>query len=131
MTAKQAMPRQAWNRWERAVEMCSPRIDVVDTPRALRVTAELPGMDQKNIELSVVPGALILKGEKSQETEDKGRNYYRMERSFGSFERHIPLPAPVESDDVQAVFRKGVLTVTLPKLRDGAGRIRKIKVDSR
>ena len=98
----------------------SPRVDVVETDAEITVSAELPGLDDKDIEVSLSRGQLTISGEKRQEKEQRGRNYYRSERSFGSFRRSIPLPGEVLTDKVDAVFKNGVLTVTLPKKRDKA-----------
>jgi HSP20 family protein len=93
----------------------SPRIDVSETEKEYKVVAELPGMDEKDIQLTLEDDALIISGEKKAESEEKGKNFHRIERSFGSFTRAIPLPTAVEADKVDAEFKKGVLTVTLPK----------------
>ena len=92
-----------------------PRVDVHETETEMKVSAELPGMDEKDIQLTLADDALTISGEKRLEKEDNGRNYYRRECAYGSFQRMIPLPGPVEADKVEAVFRKGVLTITLPK----------------
>lgn len=96
----------------------SPRMDVVETDTEIRVSAELPGLDDEDIDVSLSSDQLTVSGEKTQEREEKGRNYYRTERSFGSFRRSIPLPCEVDVDRADAVFRKGVLTVTLPKKQE-------------
>jgi HSP20 family protein len=88
------------------------------------VSAELPGMDDEDIEVSLSRDVLTISGEKKQEKEEKGRDYYRAERSYGSFRRSIPLPAEVNADKVDAVFSKGVLTITLPKTAKAEGRKR-------
>jgi HSP20 family protein len=93
----------------------SPNIDVVENDKEIKVSAELPGMDEKDIEVSLNKDSLTIKGEKKEEKEEKGRDYYHMERSYGSFSRTIPLPVEVDTDKVEAHFKKGVLTVTLPK----------------
>lgn len=93
----------------------SPRVDVLENDEEIRVTAELPGMDEKDIELSLSRDALTLKGEKKEGKEDVGKNYYRMERSYGSFNQIIPLPVEIDTEKVEAHFKKGVLTVKLPK----------------
>ena len=79
------------------------------------MTAELPGMDEKNIEVKVADGVLTIKGEKREETEKKEKDYYLQERRFGSFERRFEVPESVEADKIEASFKKGVLTLTLPK----------------
>ncbi len=93
----------------------SPRVDVSESDKEINVSAELPGLDENDIEVSLAHNVLTISGKKKEEKEDKGKNYYRMERSYGSFRRSIPLSAEVEADKVDAKFKKGVLTVTLPK----------------
>ncbi len=92
-----------------------PSVDVMESDKEIIVFAELPGMDEKDIEVSVQKESLTIKGDKKGESEDRERYYYRMERSYGSFGRTIPLPVEVDLDKVAAQFRKGVLKVTLPK----------------
>src|SRR3546814_5339123 len=84
-----------------------------ETDKEIRVTAELPGLDEKDVEITVEDGALTLRGEKRSEVEDKDRGY--SELSYGRFERRIGLPKGVDRDQANATFRNGVLTVTLPK----------------
>ena len=92
-----------------------PAVDITETVKGYNVTAELPGMDEKNIEVKIANGMLTIKGEKQEEKEEKKQDYYVRERSFGSFERTFPVPDGVDLDKVDASFKKGVLTVTLPK----------------
>ena len=93
----------------------APAVDFVEGAKAYEVTAELPGMDEKNIEVKVVNGGLTIKGEKKEEKEEKEKGYYLSERRFGSFERYLRIPEGVDTDKIDASFKKGVLTVTLPK----------------
>lgn len=93
----------------------TPNVDVSETDKAIRVSAELPGMDDKDIEVNLQRDSLTIRGEKKEEKEDKGKDYYHIERSYGSFSRTIPLPVDIESDKAEATFKKGVLTVTIPK----------------
>ena len=102
----------------------SPRMDVAESDTEIVVSAELPGLDEEDIDVSLSRGMLTISGEKRQGKEEKGRNYYRVERSYGSFQRSIPLPAEVDASKVDAVFRKGVLTITLPKTGEAKGRKR-------
>ncbi len=106
----------------------APRLDVTETDKELKVRAELPGMDEKDVEVTLTPGTLTIRGEKKEEHEEKNGTYYRMERSFGSFSRSIPLPREVDQDKVSAAFKKGILTITLPKSGDTEERSRKIPV---
>jgi HSP20 family protein len=108
----------------------SPRVDVVETDKEMVVSAELPGLEDKDIDVSLSRDMLTIKGEKKQEMEEQGRNYYRAERSYGSFQRSIPLPSEVDTAKVNAVFQRGVLTITLPKTGGAQGR-RRIEVKTR
>jgi HSP20 family protein len=92
------------------------------------VTAELPGMDEKSIEVKVAGGALTIKGEKQEEKEEKKKDYYLHERRFGSFERAFRIPEGVDADKIEASFKKGVLTVSLPKTAEAQKAEKKITV---
>jgi HSP20 family protein len=105
-----------------------PAVDVVETEKAYEITAELPGMDEKNIEVKVADGVLTIKGEKHEEKEQKEKDYYLQERSFGSFERSFEVPNTVETDKIEASFKKGVLTLTLPKKAEAQKPAKKIDV---
>ena len=107
-----------------------PRIDVSETETAMNVTAELPGMEEKDVQLSLENDALVISGEKKNDVEEKGKNFHRIERSYGSFQRIIPLVSEIQADKVEAVFRNGVLTVTLPKTPAAAKQTRKIAIKS-
>ena len=106
----------------------SPRIDVTDTEKEIKVHAELPGMDEQDIDVSLSRNSLTIKGEKKEEKEDKGKDYYHMERSYGSFSRIIPLPFEVDEASIKASFKKGVLTITLPKTTKTVEETKKISV---
>jgi len=106
----------------------SPRVDVSETDKEIKITAELPGMDDKDIDISLNKDTLTIKGEKREEKEDKGKDYYRAERSYGSFSRTIPLPAEIDTDKVKAEFKKGVLTVTMPKTAEAIKETKKIPI---
>lgn len=106
----------------------SPKVDVTENDKEIKISAELPGMDEKDIEVSLHNDMLTIKGEKKEEKEDKGKDYYRMERSYGSFLRTVPLPAEVETDKVEAKFKKGVLSITLPKTAKAVAETKKIAV---
>lgn len=83
----------------------------------LELTAELPGIDEKNVDVKVANGGLTIKGEKQQKKEEKKKDYYLRERNYGPFERSFQVPAGVDTDKIDAKFKKGVLTVMLPKNR--------------
>lgn len=105
-----------------------PVVDVVEGEKAYEISAELPGMDEKNIEVKVADGVLTIKGEKREETEKKEKDYFLQERSFGSFERSFEVPDSVEVDQIAASFKKGVLTLTLPKKAEAQKPAKKIEV---
>jgi HSP20 family protein len=93
----------------------APAVDVTETAEAVVVKAEVPGMDAKDINISVTGEVLTIKGEKKSEREEKEENYHLVERSYGSFSRSLTLPAAVDLDKIEAKYDKGVLTVTCPK----------------
>lgn len=93
----------------------APALDVSETKDAVTIKAEVPGIDAKDIEVTLEGQVLTIKGEKKEEKEEKEEHYYRKERSYGAFARSIRLPASVEVGKVAATFKNGVLTVTLPK----------------
>ena len=92
-----------------------PRVDVVESDKEIVITTELPGLDEKNVDVTLVGDTLTIKGEKKSESEEKGRTYHRSERCWGSFQRSFELPCDVDRKNLAAVFQKGVLKVTLPK----------------
>jgi len=106
----------------------APAVDIAEGEKAYEVTAELPGMDEKNIEVKVVDGSLTIKGEKKDAREEKKKDYYLSERSYGSFERYFRLPESVDADKIEATFKNGVLTVTLPKKAEAQQPAKKIEV---
>ena len=105
-----------------------PAIDVSETDKAYEITAELPGMDEKNVEVKLANGVLTIKGEKQDDKEEKKKDYYMRERSFGSFERTFAVPDGVDGDKIEASFKKGVLSVTLPKSAEAQKAEKKIAV---
>jgi HSP20 family protein len=106
----------------------NPKVNISENDTEVVVSAELPGMDEKDVEVSVSRDMLTISGEKKEEKEEEDKNYYRVERSYGSFRRSIPLPGEVNPDDVEATFNNGVLDVTLPKTE--ASQRKKITVKS-
>jgi HSP20 family protein len=106
-----------------------PRIDVRETAKEIRVTAELPGMEEKDLEVSLLDGALTIKGEKSEEHEEEKGDVHRSERQYGMFQRTIPLPSEVDAEKVNARFKKGVLKITLPKTKEAQSNRRVIQIE--
>jgi len=92
-----------------------PRIDVSETDKELRISAEIPGLTEKDIQLHLAKDALTITGEKKEEKREDEKGWYRMERQYGSFTRSIPLPYEVDTEKAEATFKNGVLVVTLPK----------------
>jgi HSP20 family protein len=107
----------------------APALDVSETKDAVLVKAEVPGMESKDIQLSLQEQVLTIKGEKKQEKEEKDEHYYRSERSYGAFARAVRLPTPVDGSKVTATFKNGVLSVTLPKAAAAKGTMIPIKAE--
>jgi HSP20 family protein len=105
----------------------APAIDMSEDDKAYKIAAELPGIDAKDIDVSMFSDTLVLKGEKRQEKEDKDKNYHFSERYYGSFQR-FQLPLSIDRDKVAADFSKGVLTITLPKTAEAQKPQKKIEV---
>lgn len=103
-----------------------PQVELAETEKEIRVTAELPGLDQKDVDIQVEEGVLTIRGEKKAEVEDKERGY--SERSYGRFERRIGLPRGIDRDMASATFRNGVLTVTLPRTEAANENVRRIPI---
>ncbi|UCH81766.1 MAG: Hsp20/alpha crystallin family protein [Nitrospiraceae bacterium] len=107
----------------------SPKVDVKEGDKEIKVLAELPGMDENDINVTLNRDSLTLRGEKKEEKEDSDKGYHRLERSYGSFCRTIPLPVEIESDNVSASYKKGILTITIPKSKKAIEGKKKIKID--
>lgn len=105
-----------------------PRLDVTETDGSLEVKAELPGLEKKDIEITLDHGQLVIKGEKKEEKEEKGRYYHRVERRYGTFCRSVRLPAEVKEEKIEATFKDGILTVTLPKVETEVRNVTRIDV---
>jgi HSP20 family protein len=106
-----------------------PAVDVTETKSEIVVHAEIPGMDAKNIDISLNEGILTIRGEKKQEREGKEEEYHLIERRYGTFTRSIPLPKGVDSNKASASYRNGVLKVRLPKSGKAEKKEVKIKVE--
>jgi len=106
----------------------TPRVNVTENEKDLEVTAELPGMDEKDIDVTLTGDSLVIKGEKKEEKEDTKGGYRSYERSYGSFERTIQLPIEVEENGAEAGFSRGVLTIRIPKSESAGKSEKKIRV---
>lgn len=116
----------AFGAFDRAIAW--PHVELGETDKDIRVTAELPGLEEKDVDISLEDGVLTLRGEKRSDVEDKDRGY--SERSYGRFERRIGLPKGIDRDKASATFRNGVLTVTLPKTEAANENVRRIPVNA-
>ena len=118
-------------RWFRADEMefKAPVVDLFEEKDDIVVKAELPGMEKDNIEVNLTDHTLTIKGEKKKAEEVKEENYYRSERSYGSFMRAIELPREVHADKVKATFKNGVLEIRVPKTEEAKAKEIKVKVE--
>jgi HSP20 family protein len=118
------LPAWPWGERERG---WAPAVDMVDHKEEFVLRADLPGLDEKDIEVTVEDGTVTIRGERKEETEEKKEDYYFSERTYGVFARTLPLPAGVEADKVRATFKKGVLEVHLPKAKETKGKKIEIK----
>jgi HSP20 family protein len=108
-------------------EAWAPSLDVAETDNAVIVKAEVPGVDPKEVDISLSGDVLTIKGEKKEEKEEKGKSYHRIERSYGSFARSVLLPAAIDAEKVEAKYDKGLLEITMPKKPEA--RVKTIKVN--
>jgi len=106
----------------------APAVDIAEHDKDYEVAAELPGMEEKDIDVKFADGVLTIKGEKKEEKEEKKKDYYLSERRFGSFQRSFQVPDGVEADKIEASFKNGVLTVVLPKSAEAQKREKKIEI---
>jgi HSP20 family protein len=118
------------NLMDRRIGSFVPDVDVAETEKEVRVTAELPGLDQKEVEVTLTQGALTIKGEKREEHEEDKGDLHRSECRYGMFERMVQLPSDVDADKAKASFKKGILKVTLPKTAEAQSNRRRIPVQS-
>ena len=116
---------------ERRLVDILPTTDVSETDSAIVVTVELPGIDEKDVEVTVSEDRLTIKGEKKAEKEEKEKNYYMMERSYGAFRRAVALPDEADAEKADATFDKGVLTVTIPKTEKAKEAVKKVLIHTK
>lgn len=123
-TADSLLPRV----FEGAFGAAAPALDLVETAADYRLSAKLPGMDAKDVELTLADDMLTIKGEKKEEREEKTDSFHLSERRFGSFRRALPLPRGIDRAKVEARFDKGVLTVILPKTAEATAASTRIEI---
>lgn len=109
-------------------EEWSPTMDVSETANSIVVKAELPGLEAKDIDVSISSDVLTIKGERKKEKEEEGEHYHYSERYYGSFQRSFRLPSTIQADKIEASFEKGVLKITLPKTEEAKKKEIKIEV---
>ena len=110
--------------------MIKPTLDLSATEKAYTIAVEVPGVDEKDVKVEIVNDTLTIRGEKKHEKEENDKNYYRMERSYGSFQRVLSLPEDADQTGVAATFKNGVLTVTMPRVVAQQANVRQIEVKS-
>ncbi|MDI3338068.1 Hsp20/alpha crystallin family protein [Defluviimonas aestuarii] len=121
-------PISARDFWERSEDSLMPALDVAETDTSIDISAEIPGVAENDIDVSITDGVLTLKGEKSSDHEEKEENYHLVERRYGSFRRSISLGFTPDDDKVQASFKDGVLKLHIEKPEGSASKTRKIKI---
>ncbi len=120
-------PFEEMSRWSQTF---TPRVDVKEEDNHVVVSAELPGIDQKDIDVTVTRDSVRISGEKKHEEEKEERGYYHRETSYGSFERVVDLPAEIDENKAEAEFSKGVLKIRLPKSEQAQSKQKKIEIKS-
>ncbi len=134
MTLRESMDRlfeEFFTRRPRAAAplVWQPAVEIFETESDVVVKAELPGIDPKSVAVTITPEGLTIKGDAKLEQEEKGRNYYRRELRYGAFQRTVPLPTEVKSDETKATFRHGILEVKVPKAERVKPRTVKVDVE--
>lgn len=114
--------------WQPDSWVAMPAMDLVERHEAFEMTAELPGLDEKNIEVNVANGVLTVKGQKEEDKVEKKEDFHLRERRFGSFSRSVRISDTVDPDKIEASFKNGVLKVTLPKKPEAQKPVKKIEV---
>ncbi len=109
-------------------EMFIPPVDVRETDDKILIDAELPGMDPKDVQVRVEGNSLLLSGERKQEKEEKAKGYQRIERSYGRFEREVPIPASADAEKCQASYKNGILTIEMPKKPEAKAKTIQVQV---
>jgi HSP20 family protein len=114
--------------WQPESWVAAPAVDLIEHEKAFELTAELPGLDEKDIEVKVANGVLTIRGEKAEDKEEKNKDFHMRERRFGAFERAFRIPEMVDMDKIEATFKKGVLMVKMPKTAEAQKPVKKIAV---
>jgi HSP20 family protein len=118
-----------WPRWEAERRGMAPAVDLIDKKDEVVLRADLPGLEQKDIQVNIEDGTLSIRGERKEEREAKDEDYYVSERWAGAFSRTVALPPGVDPEKIQAKFKSGVLEIHLPKTKEAKGRTIEVKVE--
>lgn len=118
-----------WPTWPKYDAGWAPRIDMAETKDSVTIQAELPGLEAKEVDVSIFRDTLTIKGEKKEEREEKDEHYHLVERAHGTFSRRVWLPAAVDAEKITARFKNGVLTITLPKTEEARQKAISISVE--
>jgi len=108
--------------------LLKPQVDIAATEKEYTVSVEVPGTNEKDVNVEISNNTMTIRGEKKQEKEDKNKDYYRIERSYGSFQRVLSLPEDVDQENIEARFKKGVLTIKMPRKALPESDIKKVKI---
>jgi HSP20 family protein len=115
--------------WGMSMEGVQPRIDVADTDSDIEITAELPGLDENDVEITMSADSISIKGEKRPDRQERRRDFFINERAFGAFRRTIALPGGIDTERVSASFKNGVLTIIIPKTEQAQKDVKRIAVN--
>lgn len=120
----------ALSRLAEKTPVLAPKLDVAETEKGYHLSVELPGVAEKDVDVNLHEGVLTIRGEKKAEEKKEGKNWHRVERSYGSFQRSVTLPKEIDEDAVSAIFKHGVLDIDVPKSVKKKDQSRKIDVKS-
>ena len=119
-----------WSSGDLPAGAMAPSVDVTESDTELKIEAEMPGVDEKDVDVRLTDNVLTIRGEKKAEKEEKKKDYHMVERSYGSYARSITLPFAADPDKVKASFKNGVLSITLPKSPELAAKAKKIAISA-
>jgi len=119
---------EPFRRFQTSLGVAAPAVDLVEKEHEFELTAELPGIDERDVELFVAGGVLTIRGHKREQREERRADYYVSERRYGSFQRSFQLPEDADAEHIAAAFRRGILTITLPKTPKARKQQRKIAI---
>lgn len=118
-----------WNRQESlSTNVTSPALDVSENEKEIRISAELPGIESKDVDVDIADNFITIRGEKRDERKEEKEGYYRRERSYGSFQRSVALPEYADTEKAEADMKNGVLTITVPKKQEAQKQSRKLEI---